>query len=76
MDDRSWQAVTVADWQQGPGGRWRCLLIWGNWGTLDAGWFVYDAGRLRPFSRGRDAAGKSGGNAVSTDAEDDGPATP
>jgi hypothetical protein len=48
MLDGSVQAVTVADWRPGPGGRWQCLLIWGTWGVLEAGWYWYDD-RLVPI---------------------------
>ena len=47
MLDGTRQAVTVVDWRQA-GGRWQCLLMWGVWGTIEAGWYLYDD-RLVPL---------------------------
>jgi hypothetical protein len=50
MADGSWQEVTVAAWQQVAPDRWRCLLEWGVWGTVCAGWYIHDTGKLIPLA--------------------------
>jgi hypothetical protein len=48
MLDGTWQLVKVAGWQKDDGGRWRCLLQWGVWGTVYEGWYLHDPGKVIP----------------------------
>jgi hypothetical protein len=48
MSDGTWQLVRVAAWQQAGPGRWRCLLRWGEWGTVREGWYIHDPAILVP----------------------------
>ena len=53
MLDGTWQAVTIAEWRKAPGGRWRVLLMWGAWGTINASWYWHDPARLAPLDPGQ-----------------------
>jgi hypothetical protein len=46
--DGTVQLVRVAGWHDEGGGRWLCLLRWGDRGVVREGWYVHDPGRLTP----------------------------
>lgn len=49
MLDSTVQLVRVAGWRDEGGGRWLCLLRWGDQGIVRAGWYVHNPDRLTPL---------------------------
>jgi hypothetical protein len=43
MNDGTIQEVRVRAWQLEDAGAWRCLVEWGDAGTLSTGWYLYHA---------------------------------
>lgn len=50
MRSGAWQLMRVAAWDQREDGVWRCLLLWGVWGTVWEAWYVFDPARLTPLA--------------------------
>lgn len=48
MRGGTWQLMRIPAWEQAADGTWRCLLLWGVWGTVWEAWYVFDPARLIP----------------------------